>query len=221
MSWDDFSEYVTHFTKPTGLNSEYKNYISICGSQCLNATNAFGVGRYKAPESVSQRAVCFSEVPLHCLDRIAERRSRYGIGFKKEFAILRGALPVWYVEKNSVQHDSINQIIYTATRSSMPMDEPIWKLTPFIDIPGDYPKGTYRFEWEREWRSVDDFMFSEEDVAFLIIPEELHAAACYFFREARYENIGSFYACPYIDSLWDLKKISDAFEKGWPHNYLK
>ena len=220
MSWEDFSEFMTHFTKPTPPRSEYDNELSICGDCRLSAANAFGIARSSAPDFDSQKAVCFSEVPLHCLDRLAKRRSRYGIGFTKKFAKAKGAQPVWYVEKDSEQHKSIDQMMATARTAATPNADPIWKLTPFIDVPGTYPTGTYRFEWEREWRCVGDFRFDETDAAFLIIPEELHVAACEFFRDARDKHIGPFYGCPYIDSSWGLDKVTKALASRWPHEHV-
>jgi hypothetical protein len=222
MAWEDFSEFVTHFTKPTPTRSrtEYDNHLSICGSCRLIAANPFGIARSIAPVINMQKTVCFSEVPLHCLDRIADRRSRYGIGFTKEYAKSKGAIPVWYVEKDSIQHNSINHLVDTALRSAAPADDPIWRLTPFIDVTGNYPTGTYRFEWEREWRSVGDFTFDETDVAFLIIPEELHVLACEFFRKARDEHTGPCYRCPYIDSSWGIDKVARALGTGWPHEQV-
>jgi hypothetical protein len=40
----------------------------------------------------------------------------------------------------------------------------------------------YRFEWEREWRHVRDLNFTVQDVAFLIIPENLHQNARIFLK---------------------------------------
>jgi hypothetical protein len=91
----------------------------------------------------------------------------------------------------------------------MPESDPIWKLTPFIDAPGDYPGGPYRFEWEREWRHVGELRFSEQDPAFLIIPEKLHARARRFFEDAVREHYGPGYFCPYIDPGWDRERIRD------------
>lgn len=101
-------------------------------------------------------------------------------------------MPIWYVEKDSPQHSAVTQLIMSARSKPIPNAQPIWKLTPFIDVPGDYPTGTYRFEWEREWRCVGDFVFDANDVAFLVIPQELHAPACEFFRNARNEKTGPF-----------------------------
>jgi hypothetical protein len=154
MSWNDFSEYITHFTKPVENISDYKNHLSILGGRKMMAKNTFGIARKTAPEPQTQETVCFSEIPLHCLDRLADRRSRYGIGFKKDIALSKGALPIWYVEKDTVQHQSITHLMNRALNSPEPTNDPIWKLTPFIDVPGEYGKSEYRFEWEREWRCI-------------------------------------------------------------------
>ncbi len=214
MAWSDFSDFVVHFTRPTPPASEYDNQLSILGSLRLEARSAFGIARNDAPLEQPQKTVCFSEVPLHCLGRVAARRSKYGIGFTKSFARSRGALPVWYVEKDSLQHRAIEKLIIRARSSEAPENEPIWGLTPFIDAPGTYPTGTYRFQWEREWRCIGDFPFHESDVAFLIIPQDLHGAARKFFDDARKENTGPAFDCPYIDSSWDQAMIEGAFAIG-------
>lgn len=220
MAWEDFSEFVTHFTKPTSTHSEHDTLLSICGNGRLVAANPFGIARNTAPDINSQKVVCFSEVPLHCLGRIAIRRSRNGIGFRKEFARSRGAAPIWYVEKDSPQHYGIQNLMAEAPYSPTPASQPIWNLTPLNDVPGEYPTGTYRFEWEREWRCIGDFSFTAADVAFLVIPQALHVPACEFFRNARDENIGPFYGCPYIDSAWDAATVARALTEVWPHNHF-
>lgn len=211
MTWEDFSEYVTHFTKAVQPNTDYDNQLSILWHQRLESRNPFGIARSTAPIMATQQSVCFSEVPLHCLDRIARRRSRYGIGFTKEFARSQGGGPIWYVERNSNQHEAITQMIARALASSEPSSDPVWMLTPLIDVPGDYPTGSYRFEWEREWRKIGDFVFEPSDVAFLIVPEELHEAARTFFRQARYDNTGPSFECPLIDSSWGVDRITESF----------
>jgi hypothetical protein len=41
---------------------------------------------------------------------------------------------------------------------------------------------------------------------FLIIPEQLHVKAKDFFENARVENIGPSYNCPFIDAHWTWGK---------------
>jgi hypothetical protein len=73
-------------------------------------------------------------------------------------------------------------------------------------------KSTYFFEWEREWRKIGNFKFAVDDVACLIIPEELHSAAVGFFQTAKAENTGSAYECPFIDPYWSRKKVEKALK---------
>jgi hypothetical protein len=96
-----------------------------------------------------------------------------------------------------------------------PSEHPIWKLTPFVDSPGSYGAGSYFFEWEREWRHVDDLAFSPKNVAFLIMPEDYHNAARGFFEEAHYEDTGPAYFCPYVDINWSRERCLNELKKGW------
>ncbi|GMU22601.1 MAG: hypothetical protein AMXMBFR13_26860 [Phycisphaerae bacterium] len=207
--WEDMSDYVVHFTKATETDgkSEYDNMMSIYGSQVLAPGRSFGIGRKHAPDPNSQFAVCFSEIPLHHLKRLAERRGPYGIGFTKALARSRGAEPIWYLEKGNPTVEAVRALMNRALCSPDPTGDPIWLLTPFIDSPGEYPTGVYRFEWEREWRYSGRFEFDEKDVAFLIIPEDLHSAARSFFESAEYQNLGPAYLCPYIDPQWDRERV--------------
>ena len=54
-----------------------------------------------APRTISQMVACLSQIPLHQITRLAERRSSYGLGFTKDFILERGGGPVWYVEQGS------------------------------------------------------------------------------------------------------------------------
>jgi hypothetical protein len=166
--------------------------------------------REKAPDPKSQRVACFSEIPLYRLRRLAEARSEYGIVFRKDFVIHRGANPIMYAYKDHDMTAALKQIAKSAKKDA---DHPIWRITPFVDAPGKYGNKTYFFEWEREWRKTGHFKFSEDDVAFLIIPEKLHKAARGFFDNAKVENLGPSYECPFIDPFWNRKKIKPLLPK--------
>lgn len=211
MRWQDYSEYIVHFTKSKNNDNGYNNSMSILSSQTIKAISKYGVGRNLAPAGATQEVVCFSEVPLHCLKRISERRSPYGIGFSKTFAHSKGVLPIWYVESNSEQHNAIKSLMKGAQRVESEEEvSPIWKLTPFIDTPVDLKKGSYRFEWEREWRCIGDFHFCSKDVAFLVLPEDLHLKAKQFFKTVRDENLGPNYDCPFLDPNWSEEQVQRA-----------
>ena len=214
--WHDMSNFVVHFASEQDGQNAYDVVMSILGERNLRAASPFGIARNNAPDLTTQFAVCLSEVPLHLLARLAERRSSYGLGFTKQFILERGGGPIWYVEYESPSHHAIQDLIDTARSSDNPASNSIWAVTPFIDAPGDYPNGSYRFEWEREWRHVGDLGFETRDVEFLIVPEELHEAAEGFFYRAWRENIGPAYFCPIIDPYWDLDRVRETFET---HDY--
>lgn len=205
--WNDMSDYVVHFAKPYNDRTAYDNMISILAGNRLCAMNPFGIARGRAPNPVTQNAVCLSETPLHLLERLSERRGGYGIGFTKEFMLQRGGGPIWYVERQSAREIALQEMIQQALASPNPLENPIWSVTPFIDLAGEHRGRQHRYEWEREWRIVGDLPFTVDDVAFLIIPEELHNRARSFFENAIYENIGPGYLCPYIDIGWDQDRI--------------
>lgn len=203
-SWKDMSKYVVHFAKETTGKSAYDNAISILYARRIIAANAFGTGRNLAP---ARKSMCFSEVPLHYLKRLADVRGRHGIGFRKEYIVERGGGPILYAYKDTPQAKSINAMVHAAAHDANP---PVWEVAPFVDLPGTYGKSKYLYEWEREWRQVSDLDFSETDPAFLIIPEELHEAARDFFHSAKVDHVGPSYECPFIDPYWGEDEIADA-----------
>ncbi len=207
--WHDMSEYVVHFTRDYNGHSAYDNMMSILGTGILRARNAFGIARHKAP-CQTQHVVCFSEIPMHLVSRLAHRRGPYGIGFTKSFLREHGGAPVWYIERDSPAARSIDQLVALAMSGDPAVAAPIWTITPFVDVPGDYSGRRYRFEWEREWRHIGHLSFSVEHATFLVIPESLHGAARSFFDEARDEHTGPCYDCPFLDPSWNRDRINAA-----------
>lgn len=200
-NWEDMSPFVVHFTKKSGKSSEYDNSISILASRCLQAQNRFGMGKNYAE---SPSCVCFSEVPLHQLKRLADKRGPYGIVFRKEFIVARDGGPILYAYQDTPHATAMRALIDDAVGKP---DDPIWRIAPFVDQPGQYGSSSYFFEWEREWRHPGNLQFNEDDPAFLIIPEDLHEAARDFFDNAEREQLGPNYKCPFIDPYWNLEKI--------------
>ena len=210
------SNFVVHFASPSEGKRAYDVVMSILWEQNLRAVNPYGVARRIAPDPSTQRSACLSEVPLHLLARLASRRSSYGLGFSKQFILEKGGGPIWYVEHGSPSDRAIRAMIASALAAEDPKSDPVWALTPFIDSPGDYAGGSYRFEWEREWRHVGDLKFNTAHVEFLIVPEKLHGPATSFFYEAREDNSGPAYFCPIIDPYWDMDQVRATFEN---HDY--
>jgi len=210
--WQDLSEFVVHFTKGSDKDG-YDAIISILWQRILKrGPKPFGAARGQAPAD-SQRAVCFSEIPLGFLSRLVERRkSPYGIAFRKRFVLDTGGGPVWYVERGSPPHAALRRLM-GATGSAGPESDAwaVWNLTPYVDVTSDPAAPyTYDFRWEREWRTTTDVAFEVDDVAFLFIPEALHGNAAKFFREAVDENRGPGYFCPFVDPLWPIEKVAAA-----------
>jgi hypothetical protein len=83
--------------------------------------------------------------------------------------------------------------------------DPFWRITPFVDRPGDQP--AYRFEWEREWRVPRlELQFEVTDVAFVFAPADQHAE----IRQWFHGQSGPLYEyCPFIDPSWDIEKIQE------------
>jgi hypothetical protein len=171
----------------------------------------FGAARRVAGLGESQCSACLSEIPLDLLARLIQRRSLYGTGFRQDFLVEKGGARVWYLDKDGTVAAAFKEVVRSAESGGVDPSAPLWKVTPFVDYPGDYGGTQYRFEWEREWRVPRPLEFQPEDVAFLFIPEELHAAARTFFEEHLQENTGPAYLCPYVDPRWDMPTIQQAF----------
>jgi hypothetical protein len=149
-------------------------------------------------------------LPIGLLERLVDRRSQYGIAFRQAFLSDRGGARVWYVDKDTSTFVAFNALMAQMVQRIDPAD-PFWSLTPFVDFPGDYGGTQYRFEWEREWRVAGELHFDSDEVAFLLIPEKQHEAAREFFAEAEYENTGPNYECPFLDPLWSIDRVAEAF----------
>ncbi len=206
--WLDMSPFVVHFAKPSGKRSAYDNCLSILAARRIEARGSFGTGKdYEA----SPKSVCFSEIPLHQLKRLADKRGPYGIGFWKEFLIERDGGPIMYAYKDTLHAMAMRKLVLKAKDS--PKD-PIWKVAPFVDQPGEYGPKNYFYEWEREWRHIGNLDFHQTDAAFLIIPEDSHSAARGFFHDAEAENLGPNYRCPFIDPYWSVEQVKAAFDEA-------
>lgn len=209
-TWRDMSEYVVHFTKEVTGRSAYDSMMMILSGLRLEPGLPLGAARKLGAITPPQSSTCLSEIPLDRLDRLVARRSQYGIGFRQDVVTAAGGGRVWYVDRDTALANAVWDAMKAASGPPMQADHPIWRLTPFIDFPGDYEGTQYRFEWEREWRVPGGLEFKPEQVAFLFIPEELHANAREFFDEARAEHRGPCYDCPFIDPLWPDEAIQAA-----------
>ncbi|MBB6469055.1 hypothetical protein HNQ96_004944 [Aminobacter lissarensis] len=193
-SWDDLSDFVVHFTRD-GIEPSAFNFVSFLRAGRLEARRRFGLGRDHVH---SPPSVCFTEAPLHMLRRVSDARgSPFGVGFHKIFARRLGGGPVLYA------YDAIGEATKElVARAANDPTDPIWRIAPFIDQPGD----NYAFEWEREWRIPRDVDFRPGDIRFLTAPEADHEDIKAFFAELVEKESFPRYHCPLIDIDWDLAR---------------
>jgi hypothetical protein len=183
----DMSKYLVHFS------NSYDSMMGILSSGTIEPSGPFGKLN-KHPQH-REKTVCLSEKPFDTLSKLSSRRgSMFGLAFTKEFIISKGGNRVWYVEKNSSQHTSLE-------RMASSNNSPLLEIAPFIEIVSNYQNERRDFDWEREWRVVGQIIFSPEDVKYLFIPSESHQQARIFFEDAEKENTGPNYQCPYIDPI--------------------
>jgi hypothetical protein len=171
---------------------------------------AFGAARDVDVLYEYQRCVCFSEIPLPLLERLVDRRSRYGVGFRQDSLVTKGGARVWYLDKDGSPAVAFRVLVASKRLEGVDPDDPLWRLTPLVDFPGDYGSTQYRFEWEREWRVPHEVVFEPRDVAFIFLPEGEHSAARAFFQQAEQDETGPNYTCPFIDPLWPMERIQEA-----------
>lgn len=183
----DMSKYLVHFS------NSYDSMMRILSSGTIDPSGPFGELN-KLPK-YRDKTVCLSEKPFESLSKLSSRRgSKFGLAFTKEFIISKGGNRVWYVEKNSAQHISLEKMAFSNNSSLM-------ELAPFIEIVSNNQNERRDFDWEREWRVIGQIPFSPEDVKYLFIPSDSHQQARMFFDDAEKENIGPNYQCPYIDPV--------------------
>lgn len=206
-SWRDMSEYTVHFTKATGQVSAFDASLAILSSGSIAGVSRCGAARNIDDLSDSQSCACFSEVPLDMLQRLVDRRSSFGLAFRKEFLLAAGGGPVWYVAKDTPIQRAVQEKVRATMMGGIDREDPLWRITPFIDSPGEYNGSPYFFEWEREWRVPGGLRFSPGDVEFLFMPESLHEAASNYFATAARENLGPAYSVPLLDPSWPESRL--------------
>ena len=210
-AWNDMSDYIVHMTKDYGGETAGTNLSKILQDAKIEERSTFGLAKDRAPDPDSQKAVCFTEMPLTEIKRIAQRRdSKFGLAFSKPFAVMRGSSPIWYACKDHEPASNIKFLVEEAINRN-DKDNPIFKIAPFIDIPGIYRGNPYLFEWEREWRKQGDYQFISEELVFIIMPEDWHEGEKRTFSALKqHPEIGRSYDAPIIDVFWKRKKIKQA-----------
>jgi hypothetical protein len=198
--WRDMSDFLVHLVaSATELRQLLDNKsIPPFSERALGA-----IGNHSAVDShfPSQRSACLSEIPMDFLDRLVKRHGEYGIILHRDAVIEAGGVRVWYLEENTPVATFLKQEVGTRAFhnwSEIEHDDPLWKLTPFIDFQqlGDAGKTRYQFDWEREWRVLDGFDI-EGTVAGLAAPESRHTAL-------------AAYGFPLLDLTWSSDRLEGA-----------
>jgi len=76
------------------LTDDLDALAAIIRQRLLLAGRAYGALYNHKKLSESQRVVCFSEIDLSDISRLAERRGHFGLGFHRRWTQSRGAAPV-------------------------------------------------------------------------------------------------------------------------------
>ena len=193
----DLSRWLVHLTR-----SE-EDLISILAGGKIEAREPYGAGRDRRGVQHLHRSVCLTEIPLHELGRMTQRRP-WGIVFDKEK--LRGnfnAQPVWYLSDPSPQWSALRAAMDDAEQA---LDSPLWQLTPYIESvrsrQSTYPND---WRWEREWRVRGDLEFELSDIAMIIASK---AGAMAIVDEV---SVG----LPWVSPDGGRAEWVDGFTAGW------
>ncbi len=153
------SDWLVHFTKTQD------NLQSIIKSLAVEASGPFGRAKDFEKVRESQKSACLSEIPLDHLQRLYRQHGRWGIGFRKDFVTAAGGGRVWHVQRDS-ELDRALFGVYGEQMSDTVSG--FWQLTPFMDTLGP----NYNFDWEREWRVPGGLAFTEDEIGFVVTPDE-------------------------------------------------
>lgn len=229
----DLSTFVVHWTRDAN-SPALANLVDILDMKVIEARSPFGVALhaierlYKQNEITeserdaavaSQRVVCFTETPLEqawsVVGSIEGRKfplAPYGIAFTKKQARSPGVNPIWYLDSSAAQGKEmvwpvkhVEKLVEQAlTNPESFSDSPISKLSPLMDVMGNWSSSTgnkKEFWWEREWRHLGDVKFSLDQVAVVFCPAEETETIQTYLDSLEGRRI------PAVDARWGLEHI--------------
>jgi hypothetical protein len=211
----DLSTFVVHLTRDRDELQEpitaREALESIVEERYLRAETPMGMAKDQDdasdPAKQTQRVVCFSETPLeHIYSLVADIEGRrvwlrpYGLAMTKLTARRMGIGPIWYVNQTTgfdwEVTPAVNELNERAVREGNFHEDPIAKLTPFLEQMGTWSEGSRKeFWWEREWRHVGPLWLPSRGVIWLCPEADMGT-----FRE----KVGE---APLIDPTWGLEQI--------------
>lgn len=159
----DLSKYLVHMTRTP------ESLAGIITSGQIEVGKSFGIAKYQSQVVKKHQSACFTEMPLTELDRLRDRGKPWGLAFERDFVLSKGGQRVWYVDNDRAPHKAVQAMMRAASKCS-DWSNPVWELTPFIDL---RDPAKYAFDWEREWRVVGGLNFQLEDVALVIGLDEI------------------------------------------------
>jgi len=218
----DLSTFLVHLTRSSGGESAKDRLKNIVRTHVIEARSPYGpaVPRIqKAGQNAdSQKCVCFTETPLehvHILtSEIDDRDFRfepYGIAISKKQGRKRGVNPVWYLDITPGHNwltQPLEQMIDTVIAAGQFKDNPLARLTPFIEQMGRgqhaHGETGYKkeFWWEREWRYQGDFDISGRPIILCPAADQPEIKAVLEEQDANAIDDPSF-----IDPQWSLEQI--------------
>ncbi len=220
----DLSTFLVHLTRD-GVQSARDNLVSILRERMIEARTPMGMAADLDPilrgTTATQRVVCFTETPLEhtwmMVENIPGRSvcfSCYGLVFTKTTARRMGCNPVWYLDitpghqwltgpVQQLRAQAIEAARHSKTDGIEQVrlkQQPIFKLTPFLEQMGKPKVVRKEFWWEREWRHVDDFCFDSSHVVTILAPEEAHDTL-----DAELDALGR--RVPVVDPRWGQERM--------------
>jgi hypothetical protein len=151
-------------------------------------------------EVYKQNMVCFCDIPYSDLKIHMKKYSKFGISFKKEALIKKGATPIFYISQNSkVYHMVFDQLISNSevfdfwhkktlelhNKRIENIDDDtkndLWGLLTFFQVhifsfmkffDPELPEDDEKnYYMEREWRKFGNINFTIDEVHSVIIPQ--------------------------------------------------
>lgn len=159
----DLTDYIAHMT------GSAESLASILVSGHLEARKPHGLGYGLYMVERLHLSVSLTENPSTELGRIAAKKGRYGIAFKREFIESAGGQRVWYLSEGSDPLLHLKELMNRAITAKN-WDADIWHVTPFVD---PLIVGKYEYAHEREIRIAGSsgLRFEWADIAFIVTPQ--------------------------------------------------
>lgn len=150
----DMSYFLIHFTQGDD-ESAFQNLKSIISERCIRSDNHLIRGGHKV--------CCFTKTPLDCVREIGgiknetghTKYSPHGIMVTKKDVYQRGGRPIIYSE--SEHYD----LLHSTLQWRFMRYEPKFEKYKGVD-----------FSWEREWRILGDFDFSDIEYRVVVTSRE-------------------------------------------------